>query len=111
MNIVTSTETDGYPGGIAHEAVKKLFRKYRPQDNISKVEAETELSRLQFNPSAHQEKFFMQLAVMKNKYPKSKKFEESELIPVILAKAPDSYKSVLTAESRVKQKCSHHGRH
>ena len=66
MDIVTSTETDEYPGGIAHEAVKKLNRKYRPQDNISKVEAETELSKLQFNPSAHPEKFFMQLAVMNN---------------------------------------------
>ena len=69
MDIVTSTETDEYPGGIANQAIKKLFRKYRPQDNISKVEAETELSKLQFNPSAHPEKFFMQLAVMKNKYP------------------------------------------
>ena len=102
MDIVTSTETEEYPGGKAKEAIQKLFRKYRPQDNISKVEAKTELSRLQFSPGAHPEKFFMQLAVMKNKYPKSKKFEAEELIPVILSKAPDTYKSVLTAESRAK---------
>ena len=36
------------------------------------------------------------------KYPKSKRFDEEELIPLTLAKAPDSYKSVLTAESRAK---------
>ena len=44
----------------------------------------------------------MQFSVLKNKYPKSKRFEEAELITLTLAKAPDSYKCVLTAESRVK---------
>ena len=91
MDMVTLTKTEDYPGGKAHKAMKRLFHNYCPQDNISNVEAEKELSMLQFNPSAHPEKFFMQLAVMKNKYPKSKRFEEAEIIPVTLAKAPDNY--------------------
>ena len=58
IDIVTSIETEVYPGGIAHQAMIRLFRKYRPQDNISNLEAETKLNKLQFNPSGHPEKFF-----------------------------------------------------
>ena len=44
----------------------------------------------------------MQLSVLENKDAKSIRFEEEELILITLAKAPNSYKIVLTAETRVK---------
>lgn len=46
LDIIISTKTTEYPGGITHLAIKKLFRKYPLQDNISNVEAESKLSRL-----------------------------------------------------------------
>ena len=46
LEMIQSTETDKYKGGIAKDTVKKMFRKYRPNDIISNVEAETELSEL-----------------------------------------------------------------
>ena len=82
--------------------MKKLFRKYRPNDIISNVKAETELSELKFKDGENPERFFERLTVMKSKYVGCKKFEEEELIPIALARAPEKYKSVLTAESRTK---------
>ena len=102
MDMITSTETTEYAGGIAKDAVKKLFRKYRPDDTISNVEAEAELSGLKFKAGENPERFFERLAIMKTKYLGCKRFEEKELIPISLARAPTEYKSVLTSESRNK---------
>ena len=43
MEMITSTESEQYTVGVAQEVVKKLFRKYRPDDTISNVEAEADL--------------------------------------------------------------------
>ena len=55
------------------------------------------MAKLKLNPSTHPESYFMQFAVLKNKYSQSKRFEEEKIIPLTVAKAPDAYKSVLTA--------------
>ena len=43
MELVVQSETEMYPQGIAKDIVQKLFRKYRPTDTISSVEAENAL--------------------------------------------------------------------
>ena len=58
MEMMTSTETEEYQGGVSKETVKKLFRKYRPNDTISSVESETELRQLEFKDGEHPERFF-----------------------------------------------------
>ena len=85
LEMITSTETTAYKGGIAKDAVKKLFRKYRPNDTISNVEVEAELSNLQFKNGENPERFFEKLAILKTKYLGCKRFEEKELIPIALA--------------------------
>ena len=102
LEMITSTETTVYKGGIAKDTVKKLFCKCRPNDIISSVEAEAELSELKFKEGKNPERFFEKLAILKTKYQGCKKFEEEELSPIALACSPTKYKSVLTAESRIK---------
>ena len=57
LEMIQSTETVKYKGGIAKDTVKKLFRKYRPNDIISNVEAEPELSELKFKDGENPERF------------------------------------------------------
>ena len=80
----------------------QIPKTYRPIDNISNVEAKGEMAKLKFYSKVHPEKYFMHLSILKNKYPKSNRFDKEELIPLTLAKSPDEYKSVMTAESQVK---------
>ena len=102
MELVVQSETDDYPEGITKDIVQKLFRKYRPTDTISSVEAESALIALKFKESAHPDHFFTKLSVLKSTYAGSKKFTEEALIPLILAKAPSKYSSALTSERRAK---------
>ena len=78
MEMITSTENDEYKGGVAKEAIKKLFRKYRPEDTISNVEAEAELGQLVFKEGEHPERFFERLSILKTKYKGSQRFSERE---------------------------------
>ena len=43
MQLVSASQTNEYPFGIAKQVVKLLFEEYRPEDDISEIEAETEL--------------------------------------------------------------------
>ena len=63
MEMITSTETEEYKGGVAQETVRKLFQKYCPDDTISNVEAEAELGQLQFKDNEHPQRFFERLAI------------------------------------------------
>ena len=103
MEFVVQSETQEYPQGIAKDIVTKLFRKYRPTDTISSVEAENALIALKFKESAHLDQFFTKLSVLKSTYSESKKFTEEALIPLVLAKAPSKYSSALTSERRAKE--------
>ena len=102
LEMITSTETDEYKGWITRDAVKKLFRKNRPNITISNVKAKAELELLQFKDGENPERIFEKLAILKIKYLGCKRFEEKELILIVLARVPSEYKSVLTSESRSK---------
>ena len=57
MEFVVQSETEEYPQGIAKDIVLKLFRKYRPTDTISSVEAENALIALKFKENSHPDQF------------------------------------------------------
>ena len=95
---MSASQTDQFLFGIAKQVVKLPFEEYRPEDNISEIEAETELQQLRFIEGQHPEKFFNRLAVLKAKYSKSEKFTDKFLIPVVMAKAPREYSGTLTSE-------------
>ena len=78
--------------------MQKLFRKYRPTDTISSVEAESALIALKFKDLAHPNQWFTKLSVLQSTYSVSKKFIEEALIPLFLAKDPRKYSNALTSE-------------
>ena len=102
MEFVDMLATTEYPQGQAKEVIKTLRKKYRPQDWISTVEAEAELMNLKMKGNRNPDEYFRKLAVIKNKYKDSKSFDESTLIAMTIAKAPQKYSTVLASELRSK---------
>ena len=98
MEFVVQSETLQYLEGVAKDIVQKLFQEYRLTNTISGVGAESALIALKFKDNAHPDQFFTKLSVLKLTYAGSKKFTDESLIPLILAKAPSKYSSVLTSE-------------
>jgi hypothetical protein len=103
MGIVYEAMTDAYIGGLAHLVIKGLFKKYQPQDIMSKVELRTMLNNIKMKPHEDPAKLFNQISSLKQKYNTStKKIDDEDLIAVVLSQAPPSYQALLTSEQRVK---------
>jgi hypothetical protein len=83
--------------------IDELFKKYRPVDIISRVEMRTKLSKVSMKTDDDPRVLFNQLATIQSEYNNAtQKIDPYDLIAVVLEKAPDKYKSILTAEQRHK---------
>ena len=98
FEFIEDAKTLRYPNGLAHKVHKALEDFYNPQDRISGVEAELELSRIKFDPKEHPDLYFRKVGACKTKFSKNKTtFTDEKLIAFTIAKAPFKYGSVLTA--------------
>jgi hypothetical protein len=103
MNIIEQSETADWPSGLAHCVIDELFKKYRPVDIISRVEMRTRLSQVSMKAEDDPRVLFNQLATIQSAYNNtSQRIDPYDLIAVVLEKAPNKYKSILTAEQRNK---------
>jgi hypothetical protein len=95
--------TQQWPSGLAYLVVDALYKRYRPVDIIMRVEMRTRLN--QFSMKTHEDPrtLFDQLASIQSAYNDAmRRIDPDDLIAVVLEKAPDEYKSILTAEQRIK---------
>jgi hypothetical protein len=103
LNIVEQSETADWPSGLAHIVIDELFKKYRPVDIISRVEMRTKLSQVSMKNEEDPRVLFSQLASIQSAYNNTtRKIDQDDLIAVVLEKASEKYKSILTAEQRIK---------
>jgi DNA-directed RNA polymerase subunit M/transcription elongation factor TFIIS len=103
LNMIEQSETADWPSGLAYLVVDELFKKYRLVDIISRVEMRTKLSKVTKKPSDDPRVQFNQLASIQSMYNSStQKIDPYDLIAVVLEKALDKYKSILTVEQRAK---------
>jgi hypothetical protein len=105
MGLVFKAKTQDWPSGLAHLVVSALFKKYQPQDTITRVELRQRLSavRMKKKKSEDPATLFEQISSIEYKYNTSTKhIDEEDLIAVILDAAPMEYQSILTTEQRMK---------
>jgi hypothetical protein len=103
LNIIFSSETEQYPGGLAHLVVQSLMRKYRPKDTISRVEMRTMLRNVKMNRKQDPATLFDQLSAIQNKYNSpGNRIGTDDLIATVLSAAPIDYQAVLTSEHLAK---------
>jgi hypothetical protein len=95
--------TAAWPSGLAYIVVDELFKKYRPVDIMSRVEMRTKLNHVSMKIDDDPRVMFDQLASIQSAYnDATRKIDPDDLIAVVLEKAPEHYKSILTAEQRSK---------
>lgn len=87
--------------GLAHLVVAALFKKYQPQDMITKVELRKVLNKIKMKKGKDPATLFEQISSIENKYnTPTKKIDPDDLIAVVLDSAPNEYQSMLTSEQR-----------
>ena len=102
MGLVYKAMTSAWPNGLAHLVIKALFKKYQPQDTVTRVELRQMLNKIGMKKNADPATLFEQIASIENRYnTATSQVQQEDLIAVILDAAPMEYKSVLTAEQRV----------
>jgi hypothetical protein len=103
LRMIEQSETSDWPSGLAHRVVDELFKKHRPVDIVSRVEMRTKLSQVSMKSDDDPKVLFNQLATIQSAYNNAtQKIDPFDLIAVVLEKAPNKYKSSLTAEQRNK---------
>ena len=103
MGLVYKAMTPEWPNGLVHLVIKGLFKKYQPVDTVMLVELRQMLNKIMMKKGLDLATLFEQIAAVENCYnTATKKIAEDELIAVVLDKSMKDYKSVLTAEQRVK---------
>jgi hypothetical protein len=103
LNILEQSETAEWPSGLAYVVVDELFKKYKPVDIISRGEMRTRLSQAKMKVEDDPRILFNQLASIQSAYnDATRKIDPDDLIAVVLERAPEKYKSILTAEQRHK---------
>lgn len=103
INDMNESRDDDWPSGVAHKVVKKLFEEYQPKDRIAEVEFLYELGQVKMTKKEDPKELFSKLATLEITY-NSDKFQvvKSQLIAVVLSKAPKEYATGLATESRIK---------
>ncbi len=104
MGLINKAKTVDWPEGLVHLVASRLKKKFQLVDTISHVELRQMLNKVSMNDEEDPAALFEQLSSIENKYDTStRQIDEEDLIAVILDAAPKEYKSVLTAEQRVKK--------
>ena len=97
--------TDDCPGGIAYKVFERLKKKYQPKDGLTDVELQERLTSISMKKDDNPDLLFDQLSTIKNWYnTPNKKVSESQMVAIVMARAPKDYKSLLTAELRANVK-------
>jgi hypothetical protein len=103
LNILEQSETAKWPSGLVYVVVDEVFKKYKPVDIISRVSMRTRLSQVKMKAEDDPRILFNQLASIQSAYnDATRKIDPDDLTAVVLEKAPEKYKSILTAEQRHK---------
>ena len=99
--MIARAQTDEWPNGLAYMVVKELLDKYKPSDNMSRVEAGLMLINVTMKKNDDPSVLFEKISEIQNRYNTvTRKLDEEDLIATVIAVAPAEYKSLLTAEQR-----------
>jgi hypothetical protein len=97
MMMVTKACTVDWPGGLAYLVVVQLFKRFRPQDTISKVELRMRLNRVAMKASDEPCVLFQQLAEIQELHESNNTpVDESDLMAVVFTVAPEKYHRTVT---------------
>ena len=103
MTMIMRAQTDDWPSGLAWKVVKELLEKYKPNDNMARVEARMMLNNVSMKNDNDLSVLFEQISQIQNHFGSvARTIEDGDLIVTALAATPSEYHSVLTTEQRIR---------
>jgi hypothetical protein len=103
MQLIYKVKSQAWPGGLAHEVVKGLFKKYRPIDMMTLVELLQALGKLSMKQKDDPAVIFEQIGSIENRYMDGMRMiPDEELIAVVLSTTPEEYTPILMTEHRIR---------
>jgi hypothetical protein len=104
INIVYAAFTEGWSEGRVYLVVRKLMKKYRPLDNVSKIEMRQQLARIKMKKGTDPSILFEELTSIQNQYlGPGKRLDKAELIAIILDMATEEYRAILLSSARSRE--------
>ena len=99
INMITKAQMDEWPNGLAYLVVKELLERYKPNDNISQVEAQLMLNKLKMKKNIDPSILFEKISEIQNRYNMARhKLDEEDPIATVISVAPVDYNELLTGE-------------
>jgi hypothetical protein len=102
MGLVYKAMTTSFPSGLAYMVVEALFKKFRPQDTITRVELRQMLNSIKMKKGSDPASLFEQISSVENRFNIGTRgrIDQDDLIAVVLDAAPQEYQALLTGEQR-----------
>ena len=99
MGMVYKSMTKEWPGGLAHVVVKALFKKFKPENVMTRVQLRQALNKISMKANEDPCTLFEQISTIENWYNNETcKVDQDDLIATVIDAAPKEYSSVLTNE-------------
>ena len=103
MTMIMRAQSDEWLSGLAWKVVKELMIKYKPNDNMARVEARMMLNKVSMKDDVDPSILFEQISQIQNRFGMAVcTIEDGDLIAVAIAAVPNEYRSIVAAEQQIR---------
>ena len=97
MGLVFKSQTPEWPSGLAHLVVQGLFNKFRPQDNVSKIEVRRQLAAMKLKDKEDPAKLFERAGKIANQSTGTNKVSDEDMLACVMSAFTDKCHPVITS--------------
>jgi hypothetical protein len=104
MGFILKARTEHYPQGLAWMVMKYLRERYAPKDRVSRIEMKRQLTAVKMGPRDNPAIMFEEFHRLSNIFNDpgtGMSISQDDFMAQVFIAAPDSYQTLLNAESRV----------
>ena len=102
MTMIMRVQSDECPSRLAWKVVKELMIKYKPNDNMARVEARMMLTKVSMKNDDDPSVLFEQISQIQNQFGMAARtMEDGDLIAVAIGAVPNEYRSIVVAEQQI----------
>ena len=102
MTMIMRAQLDEWPSGLAWKVVKELMIKYKPNDNMGRVEARMMLNKVRMKDDDDPSILFEQISQIQNQFGMVvRTIEDGNLIAAAIAAVLNEYRSIVAAQQQI----------
>ena len=102
MTMIMRAQSDEWPSRLAWKVVKELMIKYKPNNNMARVEARMMLNKVSMKSDDDQSILFEQISQIQNRFGMAAcTIEDGHLITAAIAAVPNEYRSIVAADQQI----------